>query len=223
MDYLPFPGYTDPDDLEIPNSPVEVQSRALKEAINYIDINFKFLSGRRNLLYGEAPLTNTVKNILDINGAPNEEKKGSFLVRSIFLQLTTTVTWNYQPEHYPGVLRLWITSVEQTSSTEAKQHLSVVKLPVINREEESKEQFYQRSNQYIDNKNSIVKEGVELLNSDKLVTACLACVIATLMFSFILFSLLNFRDKLQQEQRQQTILFDVSLSSKLRPFTKIFR
>lgn len=201
MDNLPFPGYTDPDDLEMPNSPVEVQSRALKEAISYTDINFKFLPGKRNILYGEAPLTNKVRNILDINGAPNEEKEGSFLVKSIVLQLTTTVTWNYQPEHYPGVLRLWITSVEQTSSKE-------VEPPVINREEEPKEQFSQRSSQYIDNKNSIVKEEVELLNSDKLVTACLACAIATLMFSFILFSLLNFRDKLQQEQRQQTILFE---------------
>lgn len=211
MDYLPFPGYTDPDDLEIPNSPVEVQSRALKEAIDYTDINFKFLLGKRNILYGEAPLTNKVRNILDINSAPNEEKEGSFLVKSIFLQLTTNVTWNYQPEHYPGVLRLWITSVEQRSSEEAEQHLPVVEPPATNREEESKAQFYHRSNQLIDNKNSILKEALGLLNSSEFMTTCLGCAIATLMFSFILFSLLNFRDKLQHQQRQQTLLFDGSL------------
>lgn len=75
MNYLPFPGYTDPDELEIPNSPVEVQSRVLKEAISYTDINFKFLLGKRNLLHGEAPLTNEVRNILNINDTVNEKRR----------------------------------------------------------------------------------------------------------------------------------------------------
>ncbi len=127
MDYLPFPGYTDPDDIEIPNSPLEVQSRALKEAININDINFRFLSGRRNILYGEAPLTEKARSILNIDNASKEEKEGSLLIKSLRLQLATTVTWVYHPEHDPNVLRLWVTSsVKQTSSEEAGQCLTVL-------------------------------------------------------------------------------------------------
>lgn len=136
MDYLPFPGYTDPDDIEISNSPLEVQFRALKEAINYTDINFKFLSGRRNILYGEAPLTEKIRNILNIYNAPNQEKEGSLLAKSLPEQLTTTVTWAYQPEYDSNVLRLWVTSIKQTSFKTAKQDLSGVGLLITNQQEE---------------------------------------------------------------------------------------
>jgi len=213
MDYLPFPGYTDPDELEVPNSPVEVQSRALKEAIDYTDINCKFLLGKRNLLYGEALLTNKVRNILDIDSAPNEEKEGSFLVKSLPEQLTTTVTWVYQPEYHPNVLRLWVTSIEQTSSQVAKQDLRVVEPLVTNQQDkEPNQQFHQPTNQVIGNKNSILKETFKLINSDEFANACLTCATIIFMFLAIGFPLLDFRNKLEQGQRNSltSVLVDTA-------------
>lgn len=207
MDYLPFPGYTDPNDIEIPNSPLEVQSRALKEAININDINFRFLSGRRNILYGEAPLTEKARSILNIDNAPKEEKEGSLLIKSLPLQLATTLSWAYHPEHDPNVLRLWVTSsVKQTSSEEAGQCLTVLEQQDNNRhDKESGEQFYQLNKQSTDNKNSKLNEILELLNSDEFVNACLTWGTITLIFSAIMFPLLNLRDNLAQKQPQEVI------------------
>lgn len=210
MDYLPFPGYTDPDDIEIPNSPLEVQSRALKEAININDINFRFLSGRRNILYGEAPLTEKARSILNIDNAPKEEKEGSLLIKSLPLQLATTVTWAYHPEHDPNVLRLWVTSsVKQTSSEEADQCLTALKQQGNNQHDrEPGEQFYQMNNQPTQNKSSKSNEIFELLNSDEFVNACLTWETITLIFSAIMFPLLNFCNNLNQ--RQQTSLISTA-------------
>lgn len=129
------------------------------------------------------------------------KKEGSFLVKSIFLQPTTTVTWNYQPEHHPGVLRLWITSVEQTSLEKVEQHSSVLEQSITNRQEESKEQSLQLSNQYIDNKSNILKQVFKLLDSDEFVNTSLTYATVTLIFLAILGPLLTFRDKLAQGQR----------------------
>lgn len=80
-DYLPFLDFTDPLDLKTPDSPLELQARTLKRAINITDINFKFLSHQSNVLYGEAPLTEEIKSVIGIASTDNETKQGEFTIR----------------------------------------------------------------------------------------------------------------------------------------------
>lgn len=201
--------YAEHDAIETPNSPLKLQALALKKAIDISSINFKFLVKTSNIIYGETPLTEQIRGILNVDSALDEEKKGEFVVNSSPLEFVTTVTWEYTPDYRPDVLRLWLTSVEQISSQEVKQRLSFLEPPAINRQKkESNQLFYQPNNEHIDYKNSKFKEVFQLLDSDEFVNACLTCATIIFMFLAVGFPLLDFRDKLQQEQRQPTILFN---------------
>lgn len=205
-DYLPFLDFTDPDALKTPDSPLEIQARVLKRAINITDINFKFLSHQSNILYGEALLTEEIKSVIGSASTDNETKQGEFTIRCMAQQLITTVTWEYTPEHYPNVLRLWITSVKQ-HSFEA-DHAPIVLEPqqaTTPQEKESEEQFNELDDQDKDNKTTIVEEVVESLNSDKFVNTCLNIGMITLIVLAILFPLLNFHDKLNQGRRDEVV------------------
>lgn len=110
MDYLPFPGYADPDKIAAPESPAHAQQIALKEAININEVNFKFQPGNYNVLYGEAVLTPEAKSILNLK--VDEEKQGYLVVKSPPANLVSTLTWRYQPSYSTRVLRLWVTEVK---------------------------------------------------------------------------------------------------------------
>lgn len=206
VDYLPFLDFTDPDNLKTPDSPLELQTRTLKKAIDITNINFKFLSQQSNILYGELPLTEEIRNIIGITSIDNENKQGEFTVRCMAQQLITTVTWEYMPEHCPNVLRLWITSVKQYSF-EADYNTIALDLQQANtlQEKESKKQFNKFNNQDIDKKTAIFEEVIESLKSDEFVNACLNIGTITLMVLAILFPLLNFRDKLNQGRRNEVV------------------
>lgn len=200
--------YTEHDAIETPNSPLKLQALALKKAIDISSINFKFLVETSNILYGETLLTEQIRGILNIDSAL-DEKKGDFVVNSSPLEFVTTVTWEYMPDYRSDVLRLWLTSVEKISSQEVKQRLSVLDLLAINRQEkEFNQQFYQHNNEHIDHKNSKLKQVFQLLTSDEFVNACLTYATVIFIFLAVGFPLLDFRDKLQQEQRQPTLLFN---------------
>lgn len=200
--------YTEHDAIETPNSPLKLQALALKKAIDISSINFKFLVETSNILYGETLLTEQIRGILNIDSAL-DEKKGDFVVNSSPLEFVTTVTWEYTPDYRSDVLRLWLTSVEKISSQEVKQRLSVLDLLAINRQEkEFNQQFYQHNNEHIDHKNSKLKQVFQLLTSDEFVNACLTYATVIFIFLAVGFPLLDFRDKLQQEQRQPTLLFN---------------
>lgn len=201
--------YTEHDAIETSNSPLKLQSLALEKAINISSINFKFLVETSNILYGEIPLTEQIIGILNIDSTLDTEKRGKFIVNSSPLEFVTTVTWEYTPHYRPDVLKLWLTSVEQISSQEVEQRLSVLALLDVNRrEKESDQQFYQHNNEHINYKYSNLQHLFQLLNSDKFVNTCLTCATVIFMFLAVGFPLLDFRDKLHQEQRQPTLLFN---------------
>lgn len=205
-DYLPFLDFTDPDALKTPDSPLEIQARVLKRAINITDINFKFLSHQSNILYGEAPLTEEIRSVIGITSIDNESKQGEFTIRCMAQQLITTVTWEYTPEHCLNVLRLWITSVKQYSF-EADYDTIALDPQQANtpQEKESKTQFNKLNNQDINKKTTVFEEVVKSLNSDEFVNACFNIGTITLMLLAILFPLLNFHDKLNQGRRDEVV------------------
>lgn len=172
------------------SSCLEYQSLVLKEIINIGDVNFKFLVKTSNILYSETPLTEKIRGVLNIDNAPNKEKEGKFVVKTSPLEFITTVAWEYTPDYSPKVLRLWITKIEQDfpqAITQQKQDYLVTKQHMVNR-------------------NTKLKRGFELLNSDEFVNACLTIGTITLIFSAIMFPLLNFRNKLNQGQQTSLIL-----------------
>lgn len=152
---------------------LEHQSLALKRVIKISNLSFKFLTKTSNILYGETPLTEEIKGILNIDNALKKEQKGEFVIESSPLEFITTVAWEYIPDYCPDVLRLWITKVEPDCSQKIIWH----------------EQEQQVNSRYMVNKNSKLKKGLELLNSDEFVNACLTWGTITLIFSAIMFPL----------------------------------